>query len=199
MPDILRLPLQFFAEDESAGVDDSEPTNSEDTPPEDPAGEKDKPQDGKTFDEDYVKALRRESAKYRTKYREMETKLNSILKALGQDEGEPDPEQLKQQLEATQRQLRELKVESTFGRVAHKVGADVELTLAVLKTNGSLDELDPDSETFAKDLEKLIKKAIESNPKLKASQPGKTGAEMDGQGGKTGLDMNTLIRRKAGF
>ncbi|GAK03115.1 hypothetical protein JCM19037_1408 [Geomicrobium sp. JCM 19037] len=69
-----------------------------------------------------------------------------------------------------------------------------------MKAGGQLKDLDPSSQSFNADLESAIKSSVESNPKLKASQPRRAGATPpDNQNGDgNGLDMNSMIRQKAG-
>ena len=193
----LPLDLQFFAVDDDGG--DANDSVTTDDNPQDDDQTNDDPQDGKTFDEEYVKRLRQENAKHRTKNKELEGKLDTVLKALGIKDGEADPDQLAQQLQQKDEEIRRLKVESAFSSVARELGADVDLTLAVLHRKGVLNELDPNDDKFHDDLKKAIKEEVDRNPKLLANVPKKTGATPpDNQGGNGKMDMNTLIRRTLG-
>jgi hypothetical protein len=141
----------------------------------------------KMYDADYVKKLRAEAADYRTKFQaaktDAETKLAPILKALGLDgETAPDPAKLAEQLTATQRENRELKVSHAVIEAARKHSADTDLLVPYLRGSSALDSLDPASATFAKDLSDLVKNLVEKNPKLKASAPAapRSGGEFPG-------------------
>lgn len=170
-------------------------------PPADPPADTDPPADPEqTFDARYVKGLRDEAAKYRTEKNKIEGQLKAIQKALGLDTTS-DPDELQKQLTAKEQRIRALAIENTFSRVASKLGADADLTLAVLHRKGVLDTLDVDDANFASALEAEVKSALAANPKLKVeSEPKKLG---DNQGGGKGdgdpkPDMNSFIRRAAG-
>ena len=173
-----------------------------DTPPEGETGS-----EPKMFPEDYVQKLRQESANYRVTAKKHEADLQkvqqqmqAIQKALGGDGGEPDVDKLTKDLEAKENQLRTLKLENAFNSVAHKLGADPELALALLSRRGELDALDFDSD-INEQLTVLVQEAIEKNPKLKAGEPQpKAGGDPGpGSGGGTQkTDMNALIRRASG-
>ncbi len=162
--------------------------------------------DSKTFDEKYVKELRDEAAKYRKERKQyaddkqkLENQIKSIQKALGLDDGEPDEKALEEKLNAKETELRSLKVENAFSKVARKAGADEDLTLAVLHRKGKLNDLDPD-DNLEGSLEDLVKQELESNPKLKAGEVEKPNTgdadPQPDQGVKK--SFNDMIRRAAG-
>ncbi len=156
---------------------------------------------GKTFTQDDVDSIVSDRLKRESKKTEaLESQLKAIQKALGMETEETDPEKLSAQLQSTQAQLKSLKIEQKFYGVAKKVGADEFLTLAVLKANGKLDDLDPADTKLANKIESLVKAELDANPKLKATQARKTGDDQgDDQGtGKPSADMNNFIRRAAG-
>lgn len=183
------IDLQLFAEG-----DPQEPQDPEPKEPQDP-----KPQEPQMFGEDYVKGLRTEAAKHRTEKKRAEDQLAKVLKALGVGD-EADPDKLKDQISEKDRRIRSLAIENAFGKVASKLGADPELTMAVLHRKGALDALDVDDEGFTSALEAEVKAALEANPKLKATDPTKTGdsgSDKNPDGSK--VSMNDLIRRAAGL
>lgn len=184
------IDLQLFAEgddsqdDDTAGGDDNQDQNDQDD-------------NQQKFDAEYVRQLRAEAAKHRTDKNKAEKQLKAIQKALGLDD-DPDPDELKKQLTERDQRIRTLAIENAFGKVASKLGADPDLTLAVLHRKGTLDALDVDDSSFAEALEAEVKKLLEANPKLKATDTQKSG---DGGTDKTPdpkLSINDLIRRAAG-
>lgn len=177
---LYNLNLIFLATDQGGngggnegGADDSE--NTDDKPQNDNNDNSNgNSQDVKTFDESYVKELRRENARRRTENKKLKEQLQSVQKAIGLDDEELDAEELQNQLTTMQQQLKSLKVEKTFEKVASNVGADDDLTQAVLKVSGKLQSLDPNSSTFTKDLESMVKETLKENPGLKTTTPEKT-------------------------
>lgn len=154
-------------------------------------------EEGKTFDESYVKSLRNESAKYRTerndykeKYEALEAKFNNSVKLEGIIKthfGDSNPEEAIGQLKAENFSL---KMQNVFDKVSSKHGADKELTYAWLKSKGKLDNIQPDEETISS----LVESTIKENPKLKIKIP-KIGDDGDGIEEQK-FDFNTFIRSK---
>ncbi|GAK03114.1 hypothetical protein JCM19037_1407 [Geomicrobium sp. JCM 19037] len=81
-------------------------------------------QDGKTFDESYVKSLRTEAAGYRTEKNALQEQVNQMKRALGLENDEVDPDQLANQLQDRDQEIKSLKVENAFSAIANKIGAD---------------------------------------------------------------------------
>lgn len=187
------IDLQLFAEGDDSQDDDT--AGGDDTNQDDQDQKGDDQQT--TFDAEYVQKLRKEAAKYRAGKKKAEEQLSKVLKALGVGD-EADPEDLKKQISEKDKRIRTLAIENTFSRIAGKLGADPDLTLAVLHRKGTLDALDVDDSSFAETLEAEVKKLLEANPKLKATDTQKSG---DGGTDKTPdpkLSINDLIRRAAG-
>lgn len=150
----------------------------------------DKGPEPKTFDEAYVKKLRDEAATHRVKSKELEGKLSeteqrqqsqldAIAKALGlkEDDGPPDPEKLTKQLtetaqerDATQAELRTLRVERAAERAAREHGADVDTLLDSRAFAKKLGDLDPTDSGFSEAVSDLVKTTVDANPKYKAAQ-----------------------------
>lgn len=161
------------------------------------------PEDTANLDEDTAKTpeqllrerneARKDAYKYRTERnadRErmgtLENQLSGIAKALGLESDTPDPDELQKQLTQKDQELRTLRVESAFTKSAAKADADAELTLAVLDRQGALRDLDPSADDFQSQLDRLVKAAVEANPKLKATPmvPTKSGSRgMNGDSG----------------
>jgi hypothetical protein len=141
----------------------------------------------KTFDEEYVKGLRKEAADYRTKAtaatKANEETLRLIATQLGIElpGGIADPKAIADELAKTKRENLELKVGSALEQASRKHGADTELLIPVLRGSAQLEKLDPSSENFTKDVSDLVKTMLERNPKLRASQvPSRSGGEFPG-------------------
>lgn len=191
MRELFPIDLQLFAEKGES--------QAEETEQEEQADDRDqKETKDQTFTAEYVAELRKEAAKHRTEKKKTESQLAAVLKALGVGD-EVDPDKLKTQLAEKDKRIRTLALEKAFGKVAEKLGADPDLTLAVLHRKGVLDTLDADDAKFTTALEAEVKAALEANPKLKATETkkaGDSGTSGTGEGGK--VTMNDLIRRAAG-
>lgn len=121
------IDLQLFADGDKADPAQGQPSQNND-------GSQGGSQGGdtKTFDEAYVKSLREEAAKYRTKAKELESKLETlpteitskVLKALGL---EPDPQKnFEQQLAEANRKAQEAEQKAK----ARLIAAEVKLLAA---------------------------------------------------------------------
>ena len=166
--------------DNGAGQDASSDDGSQDEP--------------ETFDRDYVQKLRAESAKYRTKAKELEENVNKLkgleskVKSIFGDDQDPAKE-----LEAIRTENSQLKLEKKLSIASKAHNADQELVTAYLLHKG---EINADMEQDA--INEIVKSAVESNTRLKMEQPKTVG---DGEGGdepKGKLTMNELIRKAAG-
>jgi hypothetical protein len=104
-----------------------------------------------------------------------------IAAALGKAPGTVDPTTLTTELGATQRELRQLRVESAAEKAATRAGGDPDLVVAVLARQGKLSSLDPTSADFGAALDALVSTALNDNPRLRAGgaqvpAPGAQGA-----------------------
>lgn len=107
--------------------------------------------------------------------------LAQITKHLGIDvEGKPDAEQLQQTIASREGELKQSRIENAILRAAPKLNADMDALLDSRTFLSQLDELDPSDKTFAANVEKAIKAAIEANPRLKTQQSTED-AKKDGQ------------------
>lgn len=148
------------------------------------------------------KSLMHENAERRVENKKLAKGLDDLKtglgKALGLEKDEDSSEGTTKKVEKLIGDLKKERVINQFTSVASKLGANTQLTLSVLKGDGSLSDLDPDSSTFIKELTDIVKVTLKSNPELKAAtQVKKQGVDFSkGADGK--VDMNALIRRKAG-
>lgn len=136
---------------------------------ESPAAEQ--PQQGKTFDEDYVKALRTEAAKHRTEKAAVEAELKKLQDAQLSD-AERQSKRLTE-LEALTAQLRsersELKTRNEVERLARKMGIVDEDAAYRLLDTASL-KLDEDGNLT--NAEEVLKALVEARPFLVAQDGG---------------------------
>lgn len=154
------------------------------------------------FDETYVKSLRDEAARYRTERNEFKSKVDElseqvskfsgleslIKKSLGESE---DPAKV---IDSLKSENHKLKLQHNFSRISKQLEADEELTYAALHSKGKLDGIDPTNE---KELTELIGKAIEGNPKLRATPPRKAGDNGSEGNNAKGFDFNTWLHQAA--
>ena len=199
-------------------------------PPAEPTGEPTSEPKGKTpkfegeFDpakfERLVENLRGDVEKEKTKREAAETKaqqdqadfMKKLAGLFGVDTGEekpPTPEELTQKLTAEQARTKEFEdaarqtqVELAVYKTAGKHGGDPDALLDSRGFANAIAKLDPASDTFASDVEKAVKQAVETNPKLGAKQPEPAkptvpagGAPMSGApGGKRQLGAEDIKR-----
>lgn len=176
--------LQLFADDGGSDTD----AQQQDTEPKDGGS-------GKTFDEAYVKSLREEAAKYRTKAKELEKRLETmpneitskVLQALGL---EPDPHKnFEQQLAEANRKAQEAEQKAK----ARLIAAEVKLIAAemgLIDADAALALMDKSSvEVDDAGNVKGVKEALEALAKAKpwlkkqASGPVGSGTNPPGAGG----------------
>ncbi|GAA4059793.1 hypothetical protein [Actinomadura miaoliensis] len=135
-----------------------------------------------------IRDARAEAAKSRTTAKQTAAEqarqdlAQQIGKALGlvkDGDKAPDPAQLAQELAASQDEGRQARVELAVYKAAAKAGADPEALLDSRAFLAQIKDVDPGD---AKKISDLIKKAVESNPKVRAVQaPPASGAPMGGQ------------------
>jgi hypothetical protein len=133
----------------------------------------------------------------RTKRTEMETNFSAFMEKFGQlfgkgDEKQLTPEQIQQKAEQSAQEAREASVKLAVYQVAAKHEADPDALLDSASFVRAVAKLDPTADTFAANVETAIKKAVESNARLKASTtppvPPKGGFDMNnGDSGKRQL------------
>jgi len=123
-----------------------------------------------------IRDLRNESAERRTKLTAAEQAQQDAIRALAKAAGielpgeqAPDPQQLTQQLTATQQQARQAAVELAVYKAA---GAHQGDPLALLDSRAFLAkvaDLDPTAEDFTTKVSDAIKGAVTDNPKLRSA------------------------------
>ncbi|MEU0332223.1 hypothetical protein [Streptomyces sp. NPDC006193] len=193
------------ASDDDAGKDDGKP--------------KPKPQAKKDGDEDpaamiarlqkELKAANADAAKARTnaKKQAADEARNAIVQELGKalglvkddKETPPDPAALKAQIEQATAAHRETAIELAIYRSAGKHGADPDALTDSRSFLNSIKGLDPSEDGFAKKVSEAIKKAVETNPKLKAQgqAPARTAGDFSGGTGGRPKDDSIEAHREA--
>lgn len=181
-----KIDLQLFAGDQ----------DSPDADKSDDKGTDDKGTDTKTFDETYVKSLRDEAAKYRTKAKELESKVETlpneitskVLKALGL---EPDPQKnFDQQLAEANKKAQEAEQKAN----ARLVAAEVKLLAAemgLIDADAALALMDKSKVTVddagnVKGAKEALETLVGAKPWIKKSdtkQPVGSGTNPPGAGG----------------
>lgn len=139
-----------------------------------------------------IRDTRSEAANHRTKANEataaQQATLDAIAKALGlkNDDGEdegPKPEELTAQVQAAQAQAREAAVQLAVYRTASKHDGDPDALLDSRTFLAKVADLDPSADDFGTKVDQAIKAAVDTNPKLKASQAGAHRSGQDLTGG----------------
>ena len=141
------------------------------------------PQGEAPVEDDRIKKLNAESARYRTERNEYKTqvqdlsaKYEQIIKGLstltGQEsEGETDPQKVIDAAIAERDQARAevktMKITGDLRAEFSKQNTDPALTLAVLKADGLLDTLDPTADDYPAQVAALVSDVVEKNPRLR--------------------------------
>lgn len=188
--DIERFYKTLLAPSDDSGADgqDTPDTEGKDTQ-EEPGN------DQKMFPADYVSKLRDENKSYRLKAKELESdlerlkQLESKVKGIfGEEEDDPA-----KRLAALEEENKMLKLDKVISSASKKHNADPDLIGAYLLHKGIIN---PDMEPDA--IEAEIKKAVESNPRLKAELPKAVGDGKPASNGSGKVSMNDFIRSAAG-
>lgn len=128
-----------------------------------------------------IKQLNAEAARYRTERNQVReeneqlaAKVDKLMKGIaslaGQEPEETDPEKALAaavaERDAARQELRTMRVSSDLSSHIAKAGADPSLTLAVLKADGTLDQLDPTADDYASQVEAAVSAVVEAHPRL---------------------------------
>jgi hypothetical protein len=185
--------------------DVEQPDEAIDTPdePEDESAEDLAPA-AKTYDENYVKKLRDENAKYRTRLRDDVKKARDeaaqeardafardLLGGMGllEDENEVDPTEAinlaNSRAEEAAERLRNYEIKDALRSAAEKHGGDMSLLYPHLLGTDVLLDLNPDDDDFADQVSAVVESAIEKHPKLKVATkspaaPVRSGGDLSG-------------------
>lgn len=132
--------------------------------------------------------------------------VQELGKALGlvkdEKDAPPDPAALTAQIEKATAAHRETAIELAVYRSASKHGADPDALTDSRAFLTSIKGLDPTEDGFAKKVSEAIKKAVETNPKLKTqpAAPERTSSDFNGGGGSSSepqtIDEIRAARRK---
>jgi len=151
-----------------------------------------------------ISDTRKEAADHRAGKQVESERVKAILKAAGIESDDDDPvkvlETTRTERDTIAQDLYDLKVERALATACKRGGADEDLTVAVLASQGKLDELDLTAADFDAKLDALVKAAVDSNPKLKGGQaPSASGVSAPGGPGETAdIDARIEAATKAG-
>ena len=183
--------------------------------PEPPAPEAKRVEELPDWAQKLIRETRDEAAKNRqgktsAEQAQQET-LAKIAQALGlqQEDTPPDPAELartlgerEQRVSALEADTKAKDVELAAWRTASRLGADTTALLDSRSFLTSVAKLDPSGNSFDADLEAAVKKAMESNPSLRAplaAPAGQAGIGVAGGGDSlNGLSASEILRRGYG-
>ena len=129
-----------------------------------------------------IKKLNEEAARYRTERNEardqiadLSGKYDQLIRGLatltGQEPEQASPEDAIAaaiaERDAARQELRTMRVTSDVNTAINQAGVDPTLTLAVLKADGTLDQLDPTADDYASQVEAAVSAVAEANPRLR--------------------------------
>lgn len=138
-----------------------------------------------------IRDTRGEAAQHRTKATAAEQQQAQLLAAIGQALGlptgdqAPKPEELQQQLTASQTAAREAAVKLAVYQTATKHQGDPDALLDSASFLAKVTALDPTANDFAAQVDTAIKEAVTTNPKLRATQAAGSSSADHSPGGTT--------------
>lgn len=124
--------------------------------------------------------------KERDEYKSLLDKLRAVFDPNGGEDTDPAKlaEKAAKERDEKDAALREKTIELAVYRTAGRLGGDADALLDSRSFQQLAGKLDPASETFASDLEAVIREAVEKNPKLRAAQGApRSGSEFTGGSG----------------
>jgi hypothetical protein len=93
--------------------------------------------------------------------------LAEIAKATGQKPAEVDPQEVAKQLAETRAANAKLVRERAIDRAARAAGGDADLVTALIEHKGLLSKLDQSAADYDEQVAKIVKEAVDANPRLK--------------------------------
>lgn len=165
-------------------------------------------------DDPRIKKANAEAAKYRTKLRateesvnDLQAKYDQLLEGLGRlsghtpDEGEKvDPDEAiaaaTKRAEQAEAEARTLRVSGDLRDKASDAGLNARILIPLLKGEGKLDDLDPQADDYATQVEAVVTHAKDAYPELRAQVvPRSSGnAPTPTDNGPSTLDKDDLLR-----
>lgn len=141
-----------------------------------------------------LEAARNDAKSEKEKRQKTETQMAEVLKVLGLgSDGKPDPEKVQAELTAERARAKAAQVDLAVYKAAGPLGADAARVLDSRSFASAVESLDPTAASFASDVEKAIKTALEAHPHLKAE------GSANGEAGKGGEKKETPKRSGAQF
>ena len=130
-----------------------------------------------------IESLRKEAGDARVASKKTQELLDSVAKALGLKDEKPDPAKLAAELAASRSEQEDMTRQLAIYRIAPQAGGDPAALIDSRSFLSSIKDIDP-SDT--KKLEKAVRDAVQSNPKLATTRVvGKSGTESAGSGDGT--------------
>ena len=187
-----QVPQDINQDGQNADNGTGEGVNTDDTQEVD--GGKQGKEDDTVFDRKYVEQLRNENASHRTKAKDLEGSLaaaeaekNELIQKIGrafgfvedEDDKQADAqaivEQVTKERDEYHSELRKLREENALSRAmgnvkvdGQTIQVDPDLTLAVIKGNGALADLDPTDEDYVAQVARVVSETVAAHPQLRA-------------------------------
>jgi hypothetical protein len=201
------------AKDESAEADDSKSTSKQDDDADTkkPARDGEGGTDWKAHARKWEQRAKENAESTKTAVEKAvkeatERQAQELAKALGlvkeDDKTPPDPTKLQSQVESLQAKYADKAAEAAIYQGASKYGADPDSLKDSRSFMAALKDLDPAASDYNAQVAKAIKKAVEDNPKHRASQaPARTSGDFSGSTEKpknqNSIEAQREARRKA--
>lgn len=186
------MDIQLFAEEagQAAGVADG--------------GDNQQAQEAKIYDENYVKQLRNESAKYRTKVKEREQaetqRMTELFKALGIN---PDPNKnFEKQISELQQKNQEIESRANDRLIRSEIKF-ISSTLGVVDPDVAFQLLDKSKVQIKEDgsisgVKEALEALLKAKPYLRGQSTQVVGGNTNPGSQSAGFSMNDFIRQSAG-
>ena len=186
------MDIQLFAEEAGQAADVAD------------GGDNQQAQEAKIYDENYVKQLRNESAKYRTKVKEREQaetqRMTELFKALGID---PDPNKnFEKQISELQQKNQEIESRANDRLIRSEIKF-ISSTLGVVDPDVAFQLLDKSKVQIKEDgsisgVKEALEALLKAKPYLRGQSTQVVGGNTNPGSQSAGFSMNDFIRQSAG-
>lgn len=186
------MDIQLFAEEAGQAADVAD------------GGDNQQAQEAKIYDENYVKQLRNESAKYRTKVKEREQaetqRMTELFKALGIN---PDPNKnFEKQISELQQKNQEIESRANDRLIRSEIKF-ISSTLGVVDPDVAFQLLDKSKVQIKEDgsisgVKEALEALLKAKPYLRGQSTQVVGGNTNPGSQSAGFSMNDFIRQSAG-
>ena len=186
------MDIQLFAEEAGQAADVAD------------GGDNQQAQEAKIYDENYVKQLRNESAKYRTKVKEREQaetqRMTELFKALGIN---PDPNKnFEKQISELQQKNQEIESRANDRLIRSEIKF-ISSTLGVVDPDVAFQLLDKSKVQIKEDgsisgVKEALETLLKAKPYLRGQSTQVVGGNTNPGSQSAGFSMNDFIRQSAG-